>query len=154
MMLMIKENLKKKAKKKVIGIALAIIKPFIIPILIGIIFLALITSITDILYIAFDNDDKVDMKKELKYYDTEYEKQRDKEEVKGFFASVWDFVDKVFGGSSTEISEQTDWPVVGHFSISSGFGPRKAPTRWSIIQSFWNRYTSTRRNKISLYYGW
>lgn len=155
MMLMIKENLKKKAKKKVIGIVLAIIKPFIIPILIGIIFFALITSITDILYIAFDNDDKVDMKKELKYYDTEYEKEKDKEEVKGFFASVWDFVDKIFGGGgSGEISEQTDWPVVGHFSISSGFGPRKAPTRWSIIKPLWNRYTSPRRNEISLYYGW
>ena len=101
---------KDKMKKKIVGIAFIIIKPFIIPILIFMIFLSLISSITDILYIAFDNDDKIDMKKELAYYDTKYENEKDKEEVKGFFASVWNFVDKVFGGG--EIVEETDWPVV------------------------------------------
>ena len=50
------------------------------------------------------------MKKELAYYDTNYEKDRDKEEVKGFFTSVWDFVDKIFGGG--EMTDETDWPVV------------------------------------------
>lgn len=108
-MLMIKNALKNKVKKKVISIAILIIKPFIVPILILLIFISLISSITDILYIAFDNDDKIDMKKELAYYDTEYEKENDKEEVKGFFASVWDFVNKLFGGG--EISKYTDWPV-------------------------------------------
>lgn len=101
---------KDKMKKKIVGIAFIIIKPFIIPILIFMIFLSLISSITDILYIAFDNDDKIDMKKELAYYDTKYEKEKDKEEVKGFFASVWNFVDKVLG--SGEMAEETDWPVV------------------------------------------
>ena len=101
---------KGKMKKKIVGIAFIIIKPFIIPILIFMIFLSLISSITDILYIAFDNDDKIDMKKEFAYYDTKYEKEKDKEEVKGFFASVWNFVDKVLGGG--EMAEETDWPVV------------------------------------------
>lgn len=101
---------KDKMKKKIVGITFIIIKPFIIPILIFMIFLSLISSITDILYIAFDNDDKIDMKKELAYYDTKYENEKDKEEVKGFFASVWNFVDKVLGGG--EMAEETDWPVV------------------------------------------
>ena len=109
MMLMIKKKVQNKAKKKIIQVALIVIKPFIIPLLIIAIFISLISSITDILYIAFDNDDKVDMKKELAYYDTDYEKSKDKDEVKGFFQSVWDFVDKIFGGG--EMSEKTDWPV-------------------------------------------
>lgn len=109
-MILMSTKIKNKIKKKVIGIAFIIIKPFIIPILIFAVFISLISSITDILYIAFDNDDKIDMKKELAYYDTTYEKENDKEEVKGFFASVWNFVDKVLG--SGEMAEETDWPVV------------------------------------------
>ena len=109
MMLMIKKKVQNKAKKKIIQVALIVIKPFIIPLLIIAIFISLISSITDILYIAFDNDDKIDMKKELAYYDTDYEKSKDKNEVKGFFQSVWDFVDKIFGGG--EMSEEPDWPV-------------------------------------------
>lgn len=104
-----RRKVKSKAKKKVITVALFFIKPFIIPLLILLVFLTLISSITDILYIAFDNDDKVDMTKELAYYDTVYEKENDKEEVKGFFQSVWEFVDVFWGGS--EMSEETDWPV-------------------------------------------
>ena len=109
MMLMIKKKAQNKAKKKIIQVALIVIKPFIIPLLIIAILISLISSITDILYIAFDNDDKIDMKKELAYYDTDYEKSKDKNEVKGFFQSVWDFVDKIVGGG--EMSEETDWPV-------------------------------------------
>ena len=109
MMLMDKNIIKNKIKKKIVRIAFFIVKPFIIPIIIVVIFIAIISSITDILYIAFDNDDKLDMKKELAYYNTEYEKEKDKQEVKGFFSSVWDFVDKIFGGG--EIADETDWPV-------------------------------------------
>lgn len=109
MMLMSRSNLKQKAKKKIIGVALLILKPFIVPLLIMLIFITLISSITEILYIAFDNDDKIDMQKELAYYETEYEKPKHKSEVKEFFASVWEFVDKIFG--SGEMSEETDWPV-------------------------------------------
>lgn len=110
MMPMNKKKMKNKVKNKIIGVALVIIKPFIIPVLIITIFISFISGITDILYIAFDNDDKIDMKKELAYYDTDYDKSRDKEEVKGFFASVWDFVEKIFGDG--EMSEETDWPVI------------------------------------------
>ena len=109
MQMKIEEKLKNKAKQKIIQIALIIIKPFIVPILIIAVFISLISSITDILYLAFDNDDKVDIKKELAYYDTDYEKNKDKDEVKGFFKSVWDFVEKIFGGK--EISTETEWPV-------------------------------------------
>lgn len=97
-----------KVKKELTTILVVLIKPFIIPILMIVILLALVCSITDIFYIAFNNDDKIDMKKEMKYYDTE--KEYEKEEMKSFFASVWDFVENIFGGG--EIAEETDWPVV------------------------------------------
>lgn len=84
-----------------------LIKPFIVPIIIVVVILALACSITDILYIGFNNEDKVDMKKEMKYYDAEKEYER--EEMKNFFSSVWEFVEKIFGGG--EMSEETDWPV-------------------------------------------
>ena len=106
---MTKNIIKNKAKKKTISMTLFIIKPFIIPIIIVVIFIAIISSITDILYIAFDNDDKVDMTKELAYYGTKYEKEKDNQEVKAFFSSVWDFVDKIFGDD--EIVQEMDWPV-------------------------------------------
>ena len=77
MMLMSRNYLKQKLKKKIVGATFLILKPFIIPIIIVLAFIILISSITDILYIAFDNDDKIDMKKELAYYDTEYEKDKD-----------------------------------------------------------------------------
>ena len=100
---MIKKNIKRKA----LGILFIFIKPFIIPILIIGILLALATSITDIFYVAFNNDDKIDMKEEMKYYDAE--KEYEKEEMKGFLSSVWDFVAKIFSGG--EMSTETDWPV-------------------------------------------
>lgn len=81
-------KVRRKLKSKVMKIAFILIKPFVVPLLIVLIFILIISSITDILYIAFDNDDKIDMKKELAYYDTDYDKERDKKEVKGFFESV------------------------------------------------------------------
>ena len=73
-----KKKTNNKVKNKILSVAFIIIKPFIVPILILAVFISLISSITDILYIAFDNDEKIDMKKELAYYDTNYEKDRDK----------------------------------------------------------------------------
>lgn len=102
-MKMVKEMIKRKSIK----ILLIVIRPFIIPILVICILLALVSSITDVFYIAFNNEDKIDMKNEMKYYDAE--KEYEKEEMKGFLASVWDFVEKIFGGG--EMSTETDWPV-------------------------------------------
>ncbi len=99
---------KKKRKKKIIGFFMFLIRPFIIPIIFIVIILALICSITDILYIAFNNDDKIDMKQELAYYDIEYEKEKSKEETLNFFQSVWSFTNGIFG---TDIAEYTEWPV-------------------------------------------
>ena len=97
--------IKNKVKQKVIGFVLMIIKPFIVPITIIVILLSIACSITDILYIGFNNEDKVDMKKELAHYNTEYKK----DEAKNFFESVWEFVEKIFGGG--EMTDKTDWPV-------------------------------------------
>ena len=135
MMLMSKNYLKQKVKKKIVGAAFLILKPFIIPIIIVLAFIILISSITDILYIAFDNDDKIDMKKELAYYDTEYEKEKDKEEVKGFFASVWEFVDKIFGG---QISEKTDWPVERILYNIKLLWKKRGSNNRCIDISYWN----------------
>ena len=97
--------IKNKVKQKVIGFVLMIIKPFIVPIIIIVILLSIACSITDILYIGFNNEDKVDMKKELAYYNTEYKN----DEAQNFFDSVWEFVEKIFGGG--EMTDKTDWPV-------------------------------------------
>lgn len=112
---------KKKGKGLLIGLVLIFIKPFIIPIIIIGIVIFLVCSITDVLYIAFNNDDEVDMQKELKYYETEYQE----EEMTNFFSGVWDFVANIFGGG--EMSEETDWPVEGYYTITSPFGNRGAP---------------------------
>lgn len=108
-MTVIKNMLKHKIKQKITKAILYMIKPFIIPILLIIILIILVSCITDMLYVAFNNDDKIDMKKELAYYGTTYEKEKDKQEVKGFFTSVWDFVNKIIGAGG--MSEETDWPV-------------------------------------------
>lgn len=106
---MASNKLSKKIRKGVTTMILFILKPFAVPLIILLILIAIVSSITDILYIAFSNDDKIDMKEELKYYNTVYEKEKDKSEVKGFFSSVWNFVSKIFG--KKEISDYTDWPV-------------------------------------------
>lgn len=84
-----------------------IVKPFIIPVLIIVMLLILVSSIADILYVAFNNEEKINLKEELEYYDAENEYE--KEEMKSFFSSVWEFVEKIFGIG--EISNETDWPV-------------------------------------------
>lgn len=105
---MIKNIAKYEIKKKIAKMALFIIKPFIVPMLLILILIILVSSITDMLYIVFDNEDKINMKNELAYYDTIYDSGKDKQEVKGFFTSVFDFTNNIFG---REMSEETDWPV-------------------------------------------
>jgi len=98
---------KRNIRKVISSSLIFLIKPFIIPILIIVILLSFACTITDILYIAFNNDEEIDLKKELKYYDVE--KEYEQEEMKSFFSSVWDFVEKLFGAG--EMAEDTDWPV-------------------------------------------
>lgn len=129
-MLLSNNIFKKKVKKKLIGCAFILIKPFIIPIIILSVFIVLVAGITDILYIAFDNDDKIDMEKELAYYDTEYNKQNDKDEVKGFFSSVWDFVAGLFG--SGEMAIDTDWPVERTIQNYKLFWKKRSSNSWCI----------------------
>lgn len=126
---MSKKTSRNKFMKKIIGAIFFILKPFIIPIVILLIFILIISTITDILYIGFDNEDKIDMTKELAYYDTEYNEKDDKNEVKEFFSSVWDFISGLFsGGMSTE----TDWPVERILHYNQLFWKKRCTNSWSI----------------------
>ena len=96
----------KKLKKKVIYFAIMLLKPFIVPIIIIAILFSLVSSITDILYIAFNGEEKANIESELKYYDKDINYEEDK--LKEFFTSVWDFIGNLFGKL---FAEKTDWPV-------------------------------------------
>ncbi len=140
MMLVTKKYFKNKLKKKIAGAAFIIIKPFIVPIIILLIFILIISTITDILYIGFDNEDEIDMETELAYYDTEYNEQEDKNEVKEFFTSVWDFVSGLFAG---EISDNTDWPVERTLYYNKLLWEERCSYCRCINISYGNRYCSS-----------
>ena len=55
-------------KKAVVSFAIMILKPFIVPIIIIVILLAIVCSVTDILYIAFNHEEESNIKEELAYY--------------------------------------------------------------------------------------
>ena len=76
--------------KKIIFI---LVQPLLVPaILIGILLL-LVSYITDIFYIGIANEDKSNMKQELKYYtQAEYTK----EDCDSFFSSVESFISNLF----------------------------------------------------------
>lgn len=124
------ENNIKKATKKLI---IMVINMFKVPILIFTILLLLICYITDIFYIGIKNEDKSNMKKEIKYYTSD---EYTEEDSKSFFESVGDFISGLF----VEISENSDWPVEGKSekNISSYYGSRSSPT--SGVASFHNRH--------------
>lgn len=103
-----KKDDKNKTKKRIAGIALILIRPFIVPLMIVAIIMALVSVVTDILYVIFNNDGLVDITKELAYYDIEFDMDIDLEDVKSFFASVWEFADEFLG---LGISADADWPV-------------------------------------------
>ncbi len=139
-MLVSKNYLRNKLRKKIASVVFIIIKPFIVPIIILLIFILIISTITDILYIGFDNNDEINMEKELAYYDTEYKEEKDKNEVKEFFTSVWDFVSGIFAG---EISDKTDWPVERTLHYNKLLWKKRCADSWCINISHGNRYRSS-----------
>lgn len=114
--------MKNKKGTKILGFVFIFAKPFIIPIIMISVIFVFVCMITDMLYISFNNDDDVDMKEELAYYGTEYEKDN----MSNFFSSVLDFAKNIFG--SGEMAENTQWPVDGYYTITSPFGYRDVPT--------------------------
>ena len=119
----VENNIKKQMKKRTKQLILMVFNMFKVPILIFTILLLLICYITDIFYIGIKNEEKSNMKKEIKYYTTaEYTD----EDSKSFFESVGDFISGLF----TEVIDDADWPVVGKSAkdITSYYGKRDAPT--------------------------
>lgn len=120
----IRNKAKKEVKKKIKRVALILLSKLAIPIAIIVIIFILVTFITDIFYIGIKNEDKSNMKNEIKYYTTaEYTD----EDSKSFFESVGDFIAGIF---SKEIVGNAEFPVVGKSfkDITSFYGNRKAPT--------------------------
>lgn len=120
----IKNKVKKEVKKKIRRVALILLSKLAIPIAIIVIIFILVSFITDIFYIGIKNEDKSNMKNEIKYYTTaEYTD----EDSKSFFESVGDFIAGIF---SKEIVGNAEFPVVGKSfkDITSFYGNRKAPT--------------------------
>lgn len=122
---MIEEQIEKVIKKKIKQAILILLSKLSIPIMIIVIILILVSFITDIFYIGIKNEDKSNMKNEMKYYTTaEYTD----EDSKTFFQSVGDFISGIF--NKIEIMGSAEFPVVGKSSkdITSQYGKRKAPT--------------------------
>ena len=122
---------KKHKQSKIIELVLLVIKPFIVPIIIITFLLAMICSITDILYIAFNNEDKVDINRELAYYQVKYEKN----EMKEFFSSVWGFVQNLFGNG---ILGRTEWPVKRTLYYNKWIWRKRSTNRRSFNNALWN----------------
>lgn len=122
---MINQNIDKVINKKIKKGLLMLLSKLAIPIILIFIILLLVSYITDIFYIGIKNEEKSNMKEEIKYYtDEEYTD----EDSKSFFESVGEFIDGIF--KSEEIVADADFPVVGKSfkDITSGYGKRTAPT--------------------------
>lgn len=122
---MIEEKLNKEIKKKIKKGLLILLSKLAIPIFFILIILLLVSYITDIFYIGIKNEEKSNMKSEIKHYTT---KEYTEEDSQSFFDSVGDFIDGMF--NSNEIVEDAEFPVVGKSfkDITSGYGKRTAPT--------------------------
>lgn len=116
--------LKRKNNRKnnfVKGIVL-LLNPFVWFIVLILILLLLVSYIADIFYIGLSNEEKSNMKEEVKYYTTaEYTD----EESNGFLDGIKSFINNIF---DKEIIKDAEWPVVGHDTITSYYGKRVAPT--------------------------
>lgn len=122
---MINQNIDKVINRKIKKGLLMLLSKLAIPIILIFIILLLVSYITDIFYIGIKNEEKSNMKEEIKYYtDEEYTD----EDSKSFFESVGEFIDGIF--KSEEIVADADFPVVGKSfkDITSGYGKRTAPT--------------------------
>lgn len=122
---MINQNIDKVINRKIKKGLLMLLSKLAIPVILIFIILLLVSYITDIFYIGIKNEEKSNMKEEIKYYtDEEYTD----EDIKSFFESVGEFIDGIF--KSEEIVADAEFPVVGkNFKdITSGYGKRTAPT--------------------------
>lgn len=121
----IEKKLEKQIKKKIKKGLLLLLSKLAIPIIMILIILLLISYITDIFYIGIKNEEKSNMKSEIKYYtDDEYTD----EDSTTFFQGVSDFINGIF--ATKEIEGNAEFPVVGKSfnNITSGYGKRTAPT--------------------------
>ena len=118
----IKNKYKRKIKKQLLTGLFVLVKGLGVPLIIVVVIFILVCYITDILYIGITNEDRSNMKEEMKYYTTE---EYTEEDTSIFFASVNDFISGIFGG---EIIENVEFPVLGDYTITSYYGYRTAPT--------------------------
>lgn len=118
----IKNNYKRKIKRKIINGLIYILKEFTIPIIIIFLIMFFICYISEIFYLGINNEEKSNMKKEIKYYTTQ---EYTDEDSKSFFASINDFIANIF---ESDFAENADWPVEKEYRISSYYGKRVAPT--------------------------
>ena len=122
---MINQNIDKVINRKIKKGLLMLLSKLAIPVILIFIILLLVSYITDIFYIGIKNEEKSNMKEEIKYYtDEEYTD----EDSKSFFESVGEFIDGIF--KSEELVADAEFPVVGKSfkDITSGYGKRTAPT--------------------------
>lgn len=103
-------------------IVLMLLQPLLIPVVFIGILLLLVCYITDVLYIGISNEDKSNIKQELKFYTQE---EYTKEDCDSFFGSVESFISNLF---SKETIDDADWPVLGSKKVTSEYGYREAPT--------------------------
>ena len=90
---MINQNIDKVINRKIKKGLLMLLSKLAIPIILIFIILLLVSYITDIFYIGIKNEEKSNMKEEIKYYtDEEYTD----EDSKSFFESVGEFIDGIF----------------------------------------------------------